>query len=126
MRVWDRVAKSLVPKNVHLILAFSWIAIVPGTALAGLFDSTSPEILTRVQADEWGSVPGYIFFDHEKAEGFPVSVLVKEPFFGDEKSYETWITREDQLAGGQTWTIRVVVTHQNGKLREARYIVDLG
>jgi len=31
----------------------------------------------------------------------------------------------DQLAGERTWTIRLVVTHQNGKQREGRYIVDL-
>jgi hypothetical protein len=28
--------------------------------------------------------------------------------------------------GEKTWTIRVIVTHQNGALREGRYIVDLG
>jgi hypothetical protein len=32
----------------------------------------------------------------------------------------------DQMTGEKTWTIRVIVTHQNGALREGRYIVDLG
>jgi hypothetical protein len=30
-----------------------------------------------------------------------------------------------QLAGAQTWTIRVVVEHRNGRNREGRYVIDL-
>jgi hypothetical protein len=31
----------------------------------------------------------------------------------------------EQFAGAPTWTIRVVVAHQNGRNREARYVIDL-
>ena len=31
----------------------------------------------------------------------------------------------EQLAGAQTWTIRVLVEHRNGRNREGRYVIDL-
>ncbi len=32
----------------------------------------------------------------------------------------------DQLEGATVWTVRVLAEHQNGQLREARYVIELG
>ena len=32
----------------------------------------------------------------------------------------------DRLAGAKVWTVRVITEHQNGRLREARHVIELG
>jgi len=78
---------------------------VIGTADADDFTNARLEIGAGESPDTWTPVTG------ELLQPVKLGELGKIP--------------ADQLAGEKTWTIRVIVSHQNGKQREGRYIVDL-
>ena len=79
---------------------------VIGTADANGFGNARLEIGAGEAPEEWLPVPGALLLPVKLGE------LGKIP--------------ADMLVGQPTWTIRVVVTHENGEQREGRFIVDLG
>lgn len=70
--------------------------------IAACGDSQSEE-LTREDANQWGAFPVYMRVRFPEPEGFPISVQYRSPLLSTEKSYETWITQREKLAGVSPW-----------------------
>jgi subtilisin family serine protease len=96
-------------------------AAIPAVRTVTVNDQVLVQVLGIADADQFASATLELGQGEDPGDWVSAGAPLVEPV----QRGELGRIPAEQLAGAETWTIRVIVEHQNGSKREARYVIDM-